>query len=94
MFRKTQSTFQDCRSARFHEYQAADITSPEKPTKNSTRPHLNEIPRNFIHEIKTQGYDVIGFNVSTQKIQQLFFEIEVNSGCYIYRGAKRRGKYS
>ena len=34
-----------------------------KPTKNSTRPNLIEIPAHFIHEIKTKGYDVIGVNV-------------------------------
>ena len=35
----------------------------QKPTKNSTRPYLNEIPAHFTHEIKTKGYDVIGANV-------------------------------
>ena len=34
-----------------------------KPTKNNTRPYLNEIPAHFIHEIKTIAYDVIGFNL-------------------------------
>ena len=34
-----------------------------KPTKNSTRPYLNEIPARFIHEIKIKGYDVIGTNL-------------------------------
>ena len=34
-----------------------------KPTKNSTRPNLNEIPAHFIHEIRTKGYDVVGVNV-------------------------------
>ena len=33
------------------------VTRNPKPTKNSTRPYLNEIP-----EIKTKGYDVIGVN--------------------------------
>ena len=36
---------------------------PVKPTKNSTRPYLNEFPAHFIHEINTKGYDVIGVNV-------------------------------
>ena len=36
------------------------VTRKPKPTKNSKRPYLNEIPTHFIHEIKTKGYDVIG----------------------------------
>ena len=47
---------------------AADIHSSEKPTKNSTRPNVNEIHASFIHEIKTKGYDVIGINVFHTKI--------------------------
>ena len=39
------------------------VTRKPKPTKNNTRPYLNEIPTHFIHEIKTKGYDVIGVNV-------------------------------
>ena len=39
------------------------VTRNPKPTKNSTRPFLNEIPAHCIHEIKTKGYDVIGVNV-------------------------------
>ena len=38
------------------------VTRNPKPTKNSTRPYLNEIPAHFTHEIKTKGYDVIGVN--------------------------------
>ena len=34
------------------------ITRKPKPTKNSTRPYLNEIPAHFNHEIKTIAYDV------------------------------------
>ena len=34
------------------------VTRKPKPTKNSTRPYLNEIPAHFIHEIKTIAYDV------------------------------------
>ena len=34
------------------------ITRKPKPTKNSTRPYLNEIPVHFNHEIKTIAYDV------------------------------------
>ena len=39
------------------------VTRKPKPTKNNTRPYLNEIPTHFIHEIKTKGYDVIGVNL-------------------------------
>ena len=42
------------------------VTRKPKPTKNSTRPYLNEIPVYFIHEIKTKGYDVIGVKVPPQ----------------------------
>ena len=38
------------------------VTRNPKPTKNSTRPYLNEIPAHFTHEIKTKGYDVIDVN--------------------------------
>ena len=34
-----------------------------KPTKNNTRPYLNEIPTHFIHAIKKKGYDRIGVTV-------------------------------
>ena len=39
------------------------VTRKPKPTKNNTRPYLNEIPAHFIHEIKTIAYDVIGVNL-------------------------------
>ena len=39
------------------------VTRKPKPTKNNTRPYLNEIPAHFMHEIKTIAYDVIGFNL-------------------------------
>ena len=39
------------------------VTRKLKPTKNSTRPNLNEIPAHFIHEIRTEGYDIIDVNV-------------------------------
>ena len=39
------------------------VSRKPKPTKNNTRPYLNEIPAHFIHEIKTIAYDVIGFNL-------------------------------
>ena len=39
------------------------VTRNPKPTKNNTRPYLNEIPTHFIHKIKTKGYDVIGVNL-------------------------------
>ena len=34
-----------------------------KPTENSTRPYLYEIPAHFTLEIKTKGYDIIGVNL-------------------------------
>ena len=49
----------------------SDIHSPEKLTKNSTRPYVDEIPTNFIHEIKRKSYDVIGINVFHTKYLQL-----------------------
>ena len=44
------------------------VTRKPKPTKNSTRPYLNEIPAHFTHEIKTKGYDVIGVNSFLRKL--------------------------
>ena len=39
----------------------------DKPVKldilNEIPPQVNEIPQQFIHEIKTKGYDVIGVNL-------------------------------
>ena len=46
------------------------VTRKHKPTKNSTRPFLNEIPAHFIHEVKTKGYDVIGVNVFLPKLMK------------------------
>ena len=46
------------------------VTRKPKPTKNSTRPYLNEIPVYFIHEIKTKCYDVIGVNLFHFKKQE------------------------
>ena len=46
------------------------VTRKPKPTKNSTRPYLNEIPAHFIHEIKTKGYDVISVNVFHRKLMK------------------------
>ena len=43
------------------------VTRKPKPTKNNTRPYLNEIPAYFIHEIKTIAYDVIGVNLFLPK---------------------------
>ena len=39
------------------------VTRKPKPTKNSTRPYLNQIPAHFTHEIRTKGYDVFGVNL-------------------------------
>ena len=44
------------------------VTRKPKPSKNSTRPYLNENPAHFIHEIKTKGYDVIGVNAFLRKL--------------------------
>ena len=44
-----------------------NLVKPVKPTKNSTQRYLNEIPAHFIHEINTNGYDVIGVNVCQSK---------------------------
>ena len=46
------------------------VTRSPKPTKNSTRPYLNEISAHFTHEIKTKGYDVIGVNVFLCKLMK------------------------
>ena len=46
------------------------VTRKPKPTKNNTRPYLNEIPTHFIHEIKTKGYDVIGVNLLLPKLMK------------------------
>ena len=39
------------------------VTRKPKPTKNNTRPYLNEIPTHFIHEINTITYDVSDVNL-------------------------------
>ena len=46
------------------------VTRKPKPTKNNTRPYLNEIPAHFIHEIKTIAYDVIGVNLFLPKLMK------------------------
>ena len=57
-----------------------------KPTKNSTRPYLNEIPAHFIHDIKTKGYDVIGVNVFLHKLMRFPCKRGISKGvtgrCY------------
>ena len=40
---------------------------PVRPRKNSTQLNLNEIPPQFIHEIKTNGYEVISIHVFLPK---------------------------
>ena len=50
------------------------VTRKPKPTKNSTRPYLNEIPAHFTHEIKTKGYGVIGVNLSHFKLMRFHFQ--------------------
>ena len=54
------------------------VTRNPKPTKNNTRPYLNEIPTHFIHEIKTKGYDVIGVNLFLPKLMKFLPKKEVN----------------
>ena len=44
-----------------------EVTRKPKSTKNSTRPHLYEIPAYFTHEIKTKAYDVISVNLFPRK---------------------------
>ena len=46
------------------------VTRKPKPTKNNTRPYLNEIPTHFIHDIKAKGYDVIGVNLFPPKLMK------------------------
>ena len=41
-------------------YDIITLIEPVKQPKNSNRRYLNDIQRNFIHEMKTKGYDVIG----------------------------------
>ena len=62
-----------------HHQHHHQITRKPKPTKNSTRPYLNEIPAHFIHEIKTKGYDVIGVNVFLRTLMRILRKKEVNS---------------
>ena len=52
------------------------VTRKPKPTKKRTRPYLNEIPAHFPHEIKTNGYDVIGANVFPLKLMRFRREKE------------------
>ena len=46
------------------------VTRKPKPTKNSTRPYVNEIPAHFTPEIKTKGYDVTGVKVFLRKLMK------------------------
>ena len=55
------------------------VTRKPKPTKNNTRPYLNEIPAHFIHEIKTIAYDVIGGNVFLPTLMRILPKKGVNS---------------
>ena len=50
------------------------LTRKPKPSENSTRPYLNEIPVHFTHEIKTKGYDVIGVNLFHFKLMRFHFK--------------------
>ena len=50
------------------------VTRKPKPTKNSRRPYLYEIPVHFTHEIKTKGYDVIGVDLFHFKLMRFHFK--------------------
>ena len=47
------------------------VTRKPKPTKNNTRPYLNEIPTHFIHEINTIAYDVSDVNLFYRKLMRI-----------------------
>ena len=47
------------------------VTRNPKPTKNNTRPYLNEIPTHFIHEINTIAYDVSDVNLFYRKLMRI-----------------------
>ena len=69
------------------------VTRKPKPTKNNTRPYLNEIPTHFIHEIKTKGYDVISVNLflRTLKIWSLGIslrQIQFSNSSKVVNGLK------
>ena len=46
------------------------VTRKPKPTKNRTRPYLNEIPAHFTYKIKTKVDDVIRVNVFLRKLMK------------------------
>ena len=49
------------------------VTRKPKPTKNSTRPYLYEIPAHSTHELKSKGYDLIGVNLFHFKLMRFHF---------------------
>ena len=49
---------------------------------------------NFTHDLKTNGYDVIGINVSTQKYLTIILWNRGEQRLNYYSSAKRRDKYS
>ena len=55
----------------------------DKPVKldilNEIPPQVNEIPQQFIHEIKTKGYDVIGVNLFLRTLMRILRKKGVNS---------------
>ena len=55
----------------------------DKPFKldilNEIPPQVNEIPQHFIHEIKTNGCDVIGVNLFLPKLMKFLPKKKVNS---------------
>ena len=49
---------------------------PVKSPLNSTLPYFNEIRLHFIHELKNEGYFVIGVKVFRFKLIRFYFKIE------------------
>ena len=64
------------------------VTRKSKPTKNSTRSYLNEIPVYFIHEIKTKGYDVVGVNLMHFKLWDSTSNNRSNRSLLYYTSSK------
>ena len=54
----------------------------------NTRREEMEIPPHFIHDIKTEGYDVIGVNVFLRKLMRSPGTFSANYSTYIYNAVK------
>ena len=55
------------------------VTRKPKPTKNSTRPYLYEIPAQFTRKLKTIGYEVIDVDLFHFKLMRFHFQKTDNS---------------